>query len=35
MPVTIQQILDMAAQVEADTMRIDELIDGFVEAESE
>jgi RNA polymerase primary sigma factor len=34
-PLTIQQILDMATQVEADTMRIDELIDGFVEAESE
>jgi RNA polymerase primary sigma factor len=34
-PLTIQQILDMAAQVEADTMRIDELIDGFVEPESE
>ncbi|MGE5318644.1 MAG: RNA polymerase sigma factor RpoD [Hyphomicrobiaceae bacterium] len=34
-PLTIQQILDMAAQVEKDEMRIDELIDGFVEAESE
>ncbi len=34
-PLTIQQILDMAAQVEGDTMRIDELIDGFVEAEAE
>jgi RNA polymerase primary sigma factor len=34
-PLTIQQILDMAAQVEAETMRIDELIDGFVEVESE
>jgi RNA polymerase primary sigma factor len=30
-PLTIQQILDMAAQVEKDEMRIDELIDGFVE----
>ncbi|WP_296751566.1 RNA polymerase sigma factor RpoD [Thiobacillus sp.] len=34
-PLTIQQILDMAAQVEKDEMRIDELIDGFVEAETE
>ncbi len=34
-PLTIQQILDMATQVEEDTMRIDELIDGFVEAEAE
>jgi len=34
-PLTIQQILDMATQVENDTMRIDELIDGFVEAEAE
>ncbi len=32
-PLTIQQILDMAAQVEKDELRIDELIDGFVEAE--
>ena len=32
---TIQQILDMAAQVEKDELRIDELIDGFVELESE
>jgi RNA polymerase primary sigma factor len=34
-PLTIQQILDMAAQVEKDELRIDELIDGFVEAETE
>ncbi|MBW8363801.1 MAG: RNA polymerase sigma factor RpoD [Rhizobium sp.] len=34
-PLTIQQILDMAAQVEKDEMRIDELIDGFVEMETE
>ena len=34
-PLTIQQILDMAAQVEKDEMRIDELIDGFVETETE
>ena len=34
-PLTIQQILDMATQVEEDTMRIDELIDGFVEPETE
>jgi RNA polymerase primary sigma factor len=34
-PLTIQQILDMATQVENDTMRIDELIDGFVEVEAE
>ncbi len=34
-PLTIQQILDMAAQVEKDEMRIDELIDGFVEVETE
>ncbi|MHB0973338.1 MAG: RNA polymerase sigma factor RpoD [Thiobacillus sp.] len=34
-PLTIQQILDMAAQVEKDEMRIDELIDGFVEMEAE
>ncbi|MDO9221832.1 MAG: RNA polymerase sigma factor RpoD, partial [Thiobacillus sp.] len=33
-PLTIQQILDMAAQVEKDELRIDELIDGFVEAAS-
>ncbi len=32
---TIQQILDMASQVENETMRIDELIDGFVEIEAE
>lgn len=32
-PLTIQQILDMATQVEKDELRIDELIDGFVEAE--
>ncbi len=34
-PLTIQQILDMATQVEKDELRIDELIDGFVEAETE
>ena len=34
-PLTIQQILDMAAQVEKDELRIDELIDGFVEVETE
>jgi RNA polymerase primary sigma factor len=34
-PLTIQQILDMAAQVERDELRIDELIDGFVEVETE
>jgi RNA polymerase primary sigma factor len=34
-PLTIQQILDMATQVEKDEMRIDELIDGFVETETE
>ena len=34
-PLTIQQILDMATQVEKDELRIDELIDGFVEAEPE
>ncbi|MDO9636348.1 MAG: RNA polymerase sigma factor region1.1 domain-containing protein, partial [Thiobacillus sp.] len=34
-PLTIQQILDMAAQVEKDELRIDELIDGFVEVEAE
>jgi RNA polymerase primary sigma factor len=34
-PLTIQQILDMAAQVEKDELRIDELIDGFVEVEVE
>jgi len=34
-PLTIQQILDMAALVEKDELRIDELIDGFVEAETE
>ena len=33
-PLTIQQILDMAAQVEKDELRIDELIDGFVETET-
>jgi len=32
-PLTIQKILDMASQVENETMRIDELIDGFVEVE--
>ena len=34
-PLTIQQILDMASQVEKDELRIDELIDGFVENETE
>jgi RNA polymerase primary sigma factor len=34
-PLTIQQILDMAAQVEKDELRIDELIDGFVEVEAQ
>ncbi|MHB1145057.1 MAG: RNA polymerase sigma factor RpoD [Thiobacillus sp.] len=34
-PLTIQQILDMATQVEKDELRIDELIDGFVEIEAE
>jgi RNA polymerase primary sigma factor len=34
-PLTIQQILDMATQVEKDELRIDELIDGFVELETE
>jgi RNA polymerase primary sigma factor len=34
-PLTIQQILDMATQVEKDELRIDELIDGFVEVETE
>ncbi|MCA1979087.1 MAG: RNA polymerase sigma factor RpoD [Thiobacillus sp.] len=34
-PLTIQQILDMATQVEKDELRIDELIDGFVEAETD
>ena len=34
-PLTIQQILDMAAQVERDELRIDELIDGFVEVEAD
>ena len=33
-PLTIQQILDMAALVEKDELRIDELIDGFVELAS-
>jgi len=34
-PLTIQQILNMATQIEKDEMRIDELIDGFVETETE
>ncbi len=34
-PLTIQQILDMATQVEKDELRIDELIDGFVEVATE
>ncbi len=34
-PLTVQQILDMATQVEKDELRIDELIDGFVEVEPE
>jgi len=32
-PFTIQQILDLATQVEKDELRIDELIDGFVESD--
>ncbi|HZW25556.1 MAG TPA: RNA polymerase sigma factor RpoD [Gallionella sp.] len=34
-PATIAEILGLAAKVEADQMRIDELIDGFVDSESE
>jgi len=34
-PLTVQQILDMAMQVEKDELRIDELIDGFVEIEAQ
>ena len=34
-PLTIQQILDMATQIENDTMRVEELVDGFVEVEAE
>ncbi|MFO7542399.1 MAG: RNA polymerase sigma factor RpoD [Thiobacillus sp.] len=34
-PLTIQQILDMATKIENDEMRIEELIDGFVEIEAE
>jgi len=34
-PATIAEILGLAAKVEADQMRIDELIDGFVDVESE
>ncbi len=34
-PLTIQKILDMATQIEGDTMRVEELVDGFVEAEAE
>jgi len=32
-PFTIQQILDLSAQVEKDEIRVDELIDGFVETD--
>ncbi|MEQ1592780.1 MAG: RNA polymerase sigma factor RpoD [Thiobacillaceae bacterium] len=32
-PFTIQQILDLATQVEKDEIRVDELIDGFVETD--
>ncbi len=34
-PVTIQQILDMAAKIEKGEMRVDELVDGFVTIEVE
>ncbi|OGS73552.1 MAG: RNA polymerase sigma factor RpoD, partial [Gallionellales bacterium GWA2_60_142] len=34
-PTTISEILGLAAKVEADQMRIDELIDGFVDSEPE
>ncbi len=34
-PVTIQQILDMAAKIEKGEMRVDELVDGFVTVEAE
>ena len=34
-PLTIQHILDMASQVENDTLHIDELIDGFAKVEAE
>jgi RNA polymerase primary sigma factor len=34
-PLTVQQILDMATQIEKDELGIDELIDGFVEIETE
>ena len=34
-PATISEILGLAAKVEADQMRIDELIDGFVDSEPE
>ncbi len=34
-PATIAEILGLAAKVEADQMRIDELIDGFVDGEPE
>ena len=32
-PLTIHQILDMATQIENDSMRVDELVDGFVEVD--
>jgi len=34
-PITIQQILDMAAKIEKGEMRVDELVDGFVTVEAE
>jgi len=34
-PVTIAEILTLAAKIESDQMRIDELIDGFVDSEDE
>ncbi|MCK9201719.1 MAG: RNA polymerase sigma factor RpoD [Gallionella sp.] len=34
-PATIAEILGLAAKIEADQMRIDELIDGFVDSEPE
>jgi RNA polymerase primary sigma factor len=34
-PATIAEILGLAAKIEADQMRIDELIDGFVDVETE
>ncbi|MBK9160956.1 MAG: RNA polymerase sigma factor RpoD [Nitrosomonadales bacterium] len=34
-PATIAEILTLAAKIESDQMRVDELIDGFVDAEDE